>query len=182
MNIFERKNPTLRQIKKNLSYLFDSGYEIKCSNFKQHGMTFWRVVLESSRCLIQIYQDRNELLVTFAPRNAIRITENDFYLNDQIGLRAIIYYLFRGEKAIGLFEDWFYDDKNIQYKFLTDVLKNYLNQIEPLFSAYEFSLNKYDLHMALKDYNNFIIKRYIKNHHKREIFDSNNYLIDCDSK
>ena len=179
MEIFQKLNPVHKQIKQNFHFLFDSGYEIKCSNFKQHGMTFWRVLLESPRCLIQIYQDRNELFITFAPRNALRITEGDFYLSDQIGLEIIIFYLFKGEKAIGLFEKWFYDDIRIQYRFLADLLKTYLDQIEPLFDTYEFSMNKYDLHLATKDYNNFIIKRYIKDHHKREVFDRNNLLINC---
>lgn len=115
MNIINNCNPVLINTRKYFNYLFNSGYLIKKYSFKQTGMILWRVLLEGPNCLIQISQDRREILLSFSPKNALREEGYNFWLNDQICIQPMIFYLTKGEKAVCLYDDSFYKKTKLQF-------------------------------------------------------------------
>ena len=177
MCVFSQKKSVLKNIHSYLPYLFENGYEVKCTDFKQYGMTLWALVLESPFCLIHIFQYLNEINLLFAPRNALVITENSFYLRDQISIQAMVFFLSNGEKIVGTFEKGFYENKKSQYLLYDNLLKKFHNKIFPFFSAIEFYEHKDELNQAESELNKYIYKRYIIDHHPKEKYEPENYYI-----
>lgn len=167
MNILHNINPVIRDIKKYFSFLFDQGYTIRYASFKQHGMIFWNVILESPKCLIHIFQERNEIHLSIAPPDAIS-SHNELRKADQVGIKSIVYYISKGQRFIGLYEDNYYQDRKKQFKDLADLLEDYLDQITPYFGNYEFRQNQGALLLAQKEYSDLLIKKYVYERQRRE--------------
>ena len=172
MKTFDKFNPVIRDIKKYFNFLFDQGYTIRYVNFKQHRMIFWNVVLESPKCIIHIFQERNDIYLNLAPLNAISI-HDEIGIQDQIGIKSLVYYISKGKRFIGLYEKDFYRDRRRQFRLLADLLKEYLDQITPYFGNYEFRQNQGALLLAQKEYNDLLIKKYVDERQRREPFNRN---------
>jgi len=170
MKMLDKFNPVIRDIKKYFNFLFDQGYTIRYINFKQHRMIFWNVILESPKCIIHIFQDRNEIFVNMAPCKAFTI-HNEIRLLDQIAIQSMVYYISKGKKFIGIYEKEFYRDRKNQFRLLANLLKEYLDQITPYFGNYEFQQNQEALLLAQKEYNDLLIKKYVDENQRREPFD-----------
>ena len=167
MKILDRFNPVLKDINTYFSFLFDQGFQIRYVNFEQRRMIFWNAILESSKCLIHIFQERSDIFLTIAPPNAIT-PNNVIEIQNQIGIQPMIYYLSAGKKFIGLYERSFYRDRKKQFKVLASLLEENLNQITPFFGNYEFRQYQRDLLDAQKEYNDLLIKRYVSERQPRE--------------
>jgi hypothetical protein len=133
-------------------------------------MIFWNVILESSRCLVHIFQERSDIFLTIAPLKALTPL-NEIGIQEQIGLQSMIYFLSDRNKFIGLYEKSFYKTRNKQLEVLASLLEEYLDQITPYFGNYEFRQYQRDLLSVQKEYNDLLIKRYVTERKEREKFD-----------
>lgn len=117
--------PIMRDIKRYFGFLFDTGYRIRSVNYHPHEFGNWELTLESTNCIIEICQDRTEILVYFLP-----LSGNRFY---RIGLKSMIYYISQGKVFIGPFKGNLFWGKKKQYEELAELLKEYHDQIVPFF-------------------------------------------------
>jgi hypothetical protein len=161
METLEKLNPIRRDIEHFFSFLFEMGYSFRYTDFNGRGMLLWEVVFESSECLIHIFKERSDIFLVFAPLNAISMN-NDIRINDEIAIEPMIYYVSKGEKFIGLFEANIYRNRKKLLGALADLLKEYIDQITPYFENYKFRLCQNDLLAAQREYNNLLVKRYVK--------------------
>jgi hypothetical protein len=158
--IFNKLNPVRKDIEHYFSFLFDKGFKFRYTNFAVHvGMISWEVILESSSCIIYLYEERGEVRLTFAPLSAIN-SNNGIEIKDQIGIQTMIYYLSKGENFIDLFDSDFYTDRQKQFMELANLLKEYVDQITPCFRNYEFRLYQSEMKAAQKDYNNLLMRKH----------------------
>ena len=108
------------------------------------------MLLESPNCIIEISNDRNELFVSFASFSDRK---------SLIGLKPMIYFLSQGENFIGSYEGNLFWGKKKQFEILTNLLKEYIDQITPYFGN-NFKNYRNDLMLAGKKYVDILIERY----------------------
>jgi len=124
-------------------------------------MLFWSIVFESPQCLLHIYKEFNEVILTIAPLNAID-TNGKISMEDQICIQAMVYYLSKGQRYIGIFEEDIYRSRKKQLEILADLLKEYIEQMEPYFRSFEFHVYKSDLLLAQREYNDLLVRHAYK--------------------
>jgi hypothetical protein len=169
MNILTKYHPVVRGIRKYFNFLFERGFTFRHVSFKQQGMIFWNVILESPAFLVILYEDRSEIFLTLAPRKAI-IPPNNLQPLERISLEAFIYFISKGEKFIGLYEDNYYRNRNNQFQHLAKLLKEYYDQIIVYFADGPFWQYQQELLQAQKEYIDLQIKKYVYERQKRESF------------
>jgi len=172
MNIIEKLDPDIQRTRKHFDFLFSKGYKIKCYSF----MKYWAVVLEGPICLICLREDRGEFLLSFGPKNSLQFIKKQFYLQDQIFIQSMIYYVSGKEKVIGMFTNDFYKDSDDQLFFLSHLVKKYHDQIIPYFGSYEFIQNKEKLYQVSREYGELVREKYIIQKQPREVFDREKIL------
>jgi hypothetical protein len=152
-------NPVLREIKQYFRFLLEMGYQIHFANYKACGMVSWDIILKSPRSIVHIYQERSEVCINFAPLNVLTLN-NEIGIRDQIAIQTMIYYVSKGQKFIGLFNKDFYHSRKKQFGALSDLMKEYIDQLLPYFDGYEFQGYKSDLLAAQREYNNLLVEKY----------------------
>jgi hypothetical protein len=140
-----------KDIKRYFGFLFDRGYLIRDSLFDAQHFGFWKVVLESPNCVIEIYNDRNELSIAFTHKGDTI---------SQVDLSSMIYFLSEGRVFTGSFEGNLAWSKKKQYERLSRLLNEYIDQITPYFGN-DFEKHKSSLMLAQKEYNQLLFKRYV---------------------
>jgi hypothetical protein len=163
MEILNKLNPVRKEIEHYFGFLFDMGFKFRDTNFAGHeGMIGWEVILESSKCLIYMYQERSEIHLTFAPLNAHNaITMNiGIGINDQIDIKTMIFYLSKGQNFIDIFDDDVYRSRKKQFEALANLVKEHIDQITPYFRNYEFRLYQSEMLKAQKEYNRFLMRKH----------------------
>ena len=170
MKIFDKLSPVLRNIHAYFGFLFEQGYIIRYKSSKQRRMVFWDVILESPKCLIHLFQDRNEICLTLAPSQEIIINEKEIVIQDQIGIQIIIYYLSNGKEFVGIYDKDFYRDKKKQFRTLADLLNKHYDQIMTFYEN-KIPESRGALLLAAKEYNDLLIQRYVHEHRKRGTYD-----------
>ena len=154
-------NKKLKSIQKDIrhyfSFLFDRGYKIVNSFYDAQNFGNWIITLEALECIIEITNDRDELLITFAS-----IQER----NNSIGLKPMIYFLTQGENFIGPYKGNLSWGKKKQYQQLANLLEKYIDQIEPYFRN-DFRKHKANLIIAGKEYVDLLL---VKHAHKQRGF------------
>jgi hypothetical protein len=142
-----------KDIKRYFGFLFDKGYKIRDAVYDSQHFGNWIVALESPNCVIEITNDRNEILLAFAPVKSGR--------NNQIGLRPMIYFLSHEQNFIGPYEGNLFWGRKKQFERLASLLKEYIDQITPYFGN-DFEKYKSDLMSAGKKYVDLSIERYAR--------------------
>lgn len=150
-------NSILRDIEQNFKFLFDMGYKIR--DPKKLPMGDWEVVLESSENSIVFYSDHGEINVAFAPI--------DSDVRNQIGIRAMIYFLSNGKNFIGDYEKSIFGNKKKRFEQLAGLLKEYIHQIIPYFGK-DFEKYRHELILAQKKYNDVYMDTYIPKRKPRD--------------
>jgi len=138
-----------RDIKHYLGFLFERGYTINEIHYDSRTFGNWWVVLQSSRCVIVVTQDRSELLVSFAPH----MSEP----KNQIALESMIYFLSEGKTFIGYFDGNLFQEKKRQFERLARLLNGNIDQIEPYFGS-NYEKYKSELLNAQRKYNECLLK------------------------
>ena len=142
----------LKDIRRYLSFLFEKGYKIRNAHYSPNPNGNWVVKLQSQDCVISIVQDRSEILVSFSP---VFGADNP---HDQFSLESLIYFLSGGQIFIGTFEGNLAWGKKKQFERLEGLLRNYIDQIAPLFgSSYREHLD--ELRDAQNNYSGIVWSR-----------------------
>jgi len=149
MNKYE-PTTVLRDIEQNFKFLFDMGYKFR--DVKKLPMGDWEVVLESSDNSIVFYSDHGEINVAFAPIDAD--------VTNQIGIRAMIYFLSDGKNFIGDYKKSIFGNKKKRFEQLARLLKEYIHRIVPYFGK-NFEKYRHELTLARKKYNDIYMDKYI---------------------
>ena len=136
-------------IAKYFGFLFEKGYKIFKDNYQKASFGDWQVILRSQDCEIEIYSERNEILMAFS--------KVGFGGRNQIGIEPMIYYLSQGENYIGPFEGNLRLEKGKQFERLAFLLRNYIDEITPFFND-KFEKNRYDLVSVQKEYNELVLR------------------------
>ena len=141
-----------KDIKRYFKFLFDRGFKFSDSFYDAQNFGNWTVSLESSKCIIEISSDRNELFVAFASIKDRRST---------IGLKPMIYFLSQGQNVIGPYEGNLFWGKKKQYQRLATLLEKYIDQITLYFGS-DFQKYKEELILAGKKYVDLLLENYTK--------------------
>ena len=131
----------LEDVKHYFGFLFEKGYQVR--EIRYSGKAFWHVILESSRSYMRIDCDQYFVSVMFDPEKINR--------TNQIGLGTLIYYLSKGQQFVGYFEGNPAWGKNKQMERLASLLRQYHDQIAPLFDRDVQRLRE-DLALSQKKY------------------------------
>ncbi len=113
----------IKDVKKHFGFLFDRGYTISKTSYSYQTFGNWMITLVSQKYTIQLVQDRLELLLSLAPRNA--------EINDGFSLGAMIYFVTKGQKFVGFFDGNLSWGKKKQYERLANLHREYHDQIVP---------------------------------------------------
>ena len=157
----EKFHPVVRDINKWFKFLFDRGFKIKYTNFKQNRMMFWSVFLESTDCIIHVFQDRNEIFVSYAPLIYLIEGNGEYRLKDEFAIQIMIFYISHGKVFIGSFEKEVYRRRNAQLKTISKLIETYHDSITPCFSKNEFQMKKDEIEIASRDFNKIQFDKYV---------------------
>jgi hypothetical protein len=149
MNI-NRTDGLLSDIKHYFGFLLDQDYQIQSVRFLE-AFGDWDVTLESSKSLIEIYTDRSQIMVVFIPDKADRKL--------LFSLEAIIYFLSKGQNFIGHFDGNLAWGKKKQFERLSNLLRQYNDQISSFFSQ-DYGNLKDDLLLAQAKYGERLSKEF----------------------
>ena len=141
----------IQNIHRYFDFLFKKGYVIRRTDYDFTHFGNWRVVLESVDCLIEIYQDRDEIFLAFAPKNGSQ--------ENLIGIEPMVYFISHGDTFIGWYDGNLAWDKRQQFKRLARLLEEYVDLITPYFGN-EFKKYAGDLILAQKNYNKLFLEKY----------------------
>jgi hypothetical protein len=143
-----------KEIRRYFGFLFDRGYKIK--DFESHPQHFgnWRVALESTECVIEIYCDRNEISLAFGPL--------DIKEKTRIGLKSMICFLSQGKNVVKPYEGNLFWGKRKQFEILASLLKEYIDRITPFFGR-DFQKHKFDLMFAQSKYSFLLLDKQSQN-------------------
>ena len=142
-----------KDIRRYFGFLFDRGYKIRDSEYSSQHFGNWRVTLESTKCVIEIYSDRFELFVAFGP--------SDINRKNRIGLKSMIYFLSHGQNFIDSYDGNFFWGKKKQFERLASLLNEYIDQITPYFGD-DFWKYAGDLMLAQVQCTNLGMERYAR--------------------
>ncbi len=150
-------DPILRDIEHYFGFLFDKGYKIY--HVKELPMGDWEVVLESLDNSIVIYSDHGEINLAFTPI--------DSDIKNQVGIRAMIYFLSGEQNFIGRYDKNIASNRQKIFEKLAGLVKEYKDQITPYFGK-DFEKYRPELILARKKYNDIFIDRYIPKRKQRD--------------
>jgi hypothetical protein len=108
-------------------FLFEKGYKIRSIEYAPKFNGNWTVELESQNCIIYIVQDRGNIEVSFKHSSSTKSTE------DYIDLPQMISLVTQGKIHFSGFENYIYWKKKRQFEKLSDVLREYIDQISHYF-------------------------------------------------
>jgi hypothetical protein len=146
-----RIDTVLKDINRYFGFLFERGYKLRSADDYPRVNGNWIVVLESQACVIHITSDRDSIVVDFGPIFLERVGQY------RIGIKAMVYYISKGQHFVGTFDENSFWNRQKQYKELAGLLKDYIDQIEPYFGN-GFEKYKDELISAQKKYNNLVIE------------------------
>jgi hypothetical protein len=154
----------IKDVKKHFGFLFDKGYTISKTSYSYQNFGNWIITLESQKCTIKLVQDRLELLLSLAPRNA--------EIKDSFSLEAMIYFVTKGQIIVGSFDGDLSWGKKKQYERLSNLLKEYHDQLIPYldndnYLENDFGNYKYDLVLMQRKYNDLLMEDYRQKHMRR---------------
>jgi hypothetical protein len=154
----------IKDVKKHFGFLFDKGYTISKTFYDYQTFGNWMITFESQKCTIKLVQDRLELLLSLAPRNA--------EINDGFSLEAMIYFVTKGQKFVGSFNGNLSWGKKKQYERLANLLKEYHDQLIPYldydnYLESDFENYKGELISMQRKYNDLLMEEYRQKHMKR---------------
>jgi hypothetical protein len=110
-----------KDVKKYFGFLFDEDYIITRTHYSYQHFGNWAVTFESQGCRIELVQYRLELLLALAPRKVDS--------REGFSLRAMIYFITKGEIFIGFFEGNHSWGKRKQFERLANLLEEYHDKI-----------------------------------------------------
>jgi len=120
-----KKEAIPKEIKRYFGFLYDMGYQVRRVDYYPKSSGSWEVVLKSKECILEICNDRDEILAYFVPLNGDR--------RYRIGIKAMIYYLTQEQKFIDFYRGNTFWGKKKQFEELVGLLKEYVNQSAPYF-------------------------------------------------
>lgn len=140
-----------KQINTHFDFLFDRGYKIR--DIREFPMGGWEVVLSSSDMNIGVYSAEGQIDLGFFP---IR----DRGHKSHISIGIMIYYLSHGEKYIGRFKRYIFNNRERRFEILSALLRQYLDQITPYFGD-NFEEYEHELILAKQEYNKIFSDKYL---------------------
>jgi hypothetical protein len=143
-----------KDIENYFGYLFERGFTIRELDCVYENSGHWKIILESEKCTINIYSDRDEIFISLSP------THNREY---EIGIEPMVYFLSEGNTFIGWFEGNQFKEKKKQFERLANLLEIYGDQIIPYFGE-DFEKYKDALIQAQREYNDLFLKKYSEKH------------------
>lgn len=126
-----------KQIQQHFRFLFESGFRFSSARMQKEHMGYWEVVLQSDDLLLQIYNDRGEIMLSISPAKS---NTDAWY-----GLGMLIYFITEGERFIGYYNGDLLN-KDLQLERLSSILKEYMNEIRDVMK--NIGYNKQKLQIA----------------------------------
>jgi hypothetical protein len=120
-----KKESIPKEIKRYLGFLYDMGYQVRRVDYYPKSSGSWKVVLESQECVLEICNERDEILAYFVPLNGDR--------SYRVGIKAMIYYLSHEQKFIDFYRGNTFWGRKKQFEELAGLLKEYVTQSAPYF-------------------------------------------------
>lgn len=121
----KKKESIIKEINQYFGFLYDMGYQIRRVDYYPKSSGSWEIAFESKECVLEICNDRNEILAYFVPLNGDR--------RYRIGIKAMIYYLSHEQKFIDFYRGNTFWGRKRQFEELASLLKTYVSQIAPYF-------------------------------------------------
>jgi len=112
-----------KKVEKYFSFLYEKGFTGPNVEYSPQLNGNWVVEYKSEECLIYITSDRNEIILEIVPTKRPNI-------NNRVSLEKEIYILSNGEVIIAPFKGDFAWGENKQLERLSNLLKEYINQIK----------------------------------------------------
>lgn len=112
----------IKDIEHSFGFLYEKGFKIRSAESSPQFNGNWVVELESLYCLIYITSDRNYIMLEFSSVNNLDIKK-------RITIEKLIYLLSNGQNIIGAFKGNLAWSKKKQFDRLSDLLKEYIDQI-----------------------------------------------------
>jgi len=116
----KKKETILKEIQLYFGFLYDMGYQVRRVDYYPKSSGSWEVALESKECILEICNDKDEILAYFIPLNGDK--------KYRIGIKAMIYYLTQEQKFIDFYKGNTFWGKKKQFEELADLLKGYASQ------------------------------------------------------
>ena len=129
------------KIRQHFKFLFDRAFRIRSVKYYPQYMGNWIAILESQECLINITNDRGEIILSVGPKNEEK--EQMWF-----GLKTIVFYLSKGEKHIGSYEGELIE-KDKQFERLAEILVEHIDEIV-LIMGKDFGKHRLNLQAAKK--------------------------------
>ena len=148
--ILEKIDSVLKDINRYFGFLFERGYKLRSADEYPRLNGNWIVVLESQVCVIHFICDRDAILISFGPL----YFERDY----RIGIKAMVYFISKGEHFVGAFQGNLFWNRQKQFKELSILLRDYIDRIEPYFGN-GFEKYKEELMAVQIKYNSLAVKR-----------------------
>ena len=142
----------LREINQYFGFLYDKGFKIQSAAYHPESFGNWEIILKSTSCIVEISNDRNEILVEFVPL---------YRKKDRIGLREMIYFLSQGQEFLSPFEGNLFWGKKKQLKEMASLLQEHVDKMCVYFGE-SFDEYRAELLSAQKKYNQLAVDIYAK--------------------
>jgi len=123
----------LKDINRYFSFLFEEGFKIRSAEYAAKFNGNWTVRFESQNCIINIVQDRGNVEISFTPPSGAKS------IKDYVDLVQMIYLVTQGAVYIGGFENSLHWKKKRQFEKLSELLKEYIDQISHYFERKNIS-------------------------------------------
>ena len=143
----------LKEVDRYFGFLYDMGYQVQRTDYHPESSGNWEVVLESKECILEICNDRDEIMVYFIPLNRDR--------RYRISIKAVIYYLTQEQRFIDFYNGNLFWNKKKQFEELANLLKEYISQITPYFGS-NFHDYREGLLSAQRNHFNLAVNRRIE--------------------
>ena len=130
-----------KDIEHHFKFLFDRGFRIQSVKYYSEFMGAWIVILESEECLVEITNDRGEILLSVGPHSG---GKQKIWLD----LRIVVFYLSKGKNYIGIYEGEL-REKDKQFERLAKILAEYIDDVISIMGG-DFEKHKPNLEIAKK--------------------------------
>ena len=109
-----------QKTKQHFHFLYESGFRVSSSKYEPEDMRFWEINLLSKEFLVQLYNDRGEIMM----RVGVNQNRNRWH-----ALETVIFYISKGQDFVGNYEGQL-SDIDRQMQRLANLLQKYYNQIQ----------------------------------------------------
>lgn len=141
-----------RNVTKHFKFLFDSGFRFYSAKYQKEHMGYWEIILHSKDLLVQIYDDRGEIMILIRPAQS---KEDDWH-----ALGTLVYFITTGNHFIGSY-DGSLSDKDGQLQRLSEILRKYIDEIREVMGV-GFKSNKEKLQIAYQQVLDLYLEAYRK--------------------